>query len=237
VDVQPFVGFANPIVDGNPACPKSSAWGRFRDGPPIGNIRTDSLCPEPKTIDHVRALAIGLKVNPDFAIVSGPQLTKENVIDRLRNPVRIIAFATHGLLNTEALREAGISEPGLLLSKSTVAGVAKNQFLSMSDIELLNIDTDLVVLSACNTAADDGESGGYFSGLARAFFEAGARSILVTNWPVNSASVAQLLAGLAEHWSDVPHVPFVDMLREAMITQRKIAQHPRDWAMFTYVGR
>jgi CHAT domain-containing protein len=200
-------------------------------------MRTDVLCPESKTMDHFRALAIGLKVNPDIAIVSGPQLTKENVTDRLRNPVRVIAFATHGLLNTEALREAGISEPALLLSKSTRAGVTKNEFLSMSDIELLNIDADLVVLSACNTAADDGESGGFFSGLARAFFEAGARSILVTNWPVNSVSVAQLLAVLSERWSSAPNVPLVDILRDAMIVQRKVARTPRDWAMFTYVGR
>jgi CHAT domain-containing protein len=107
----------------------------------------------------------------------------------------------------------------------------------MSDIELLNIDADLVVLSACNTAADDGESGGFFSGLARAFFEAGARSILVTNWPVNSVSVAQLLAVLSERWSSAPNVPLVDILRDAMIVQRKVARTPRDWAMFTYVGR
>jgi CHAT domain-containing protein len=62
----------------------------------------------------------------------------------------------------------------------------------MSEIMELRLDADWIVLSACNTAGDDGSGGGPASGLARAFFYAGARSVLATNWAVHSRSAAAL---------------------------------------------
>ena len=66
--------------------------------------------------------------------------------------------------------------------------------LSASDVVALKLDADRVVLSACNTAAPGVETGTEaLSGLARAFFYAGARALLVSHWYVNSAVTVPLI--------------------------------------------
>ncbi len=64
----------------------------------------------------------------------------------------------------------------------------------------LKLDADWVILSACNTAATDGTPGAEgLSGLAKAFFYAGSRALLVSHWPVSShAAVAITTRMLAE---------------------------------------
>src|SRR5207302_4309917 len=69
---------------------------------------------------------------------------------------------------------------------------AQDAFLDGSEILHLQMNADLVVLSACNTAgpggAGSGGSGESLSGLARAFFFAGTRGLLVTHWSVDDDS-------------------------------------------------
>ena len=60
--------------------------------------------------------------------------------------------------------------------------------LRASDVALLKMNADFVVFSACNTAAGEKAGAEALSGLARAFFYAGARSLLVSNWEVDSES-------------------------------------------------
>ena len=67
--------------------------------------------------------------------------------------------------------------------------------LTASDVVALKLDADWVILSACNTAAPGAETGTEaLSGLARAFFYAGARALLVSHWYVNSAVTVPLIA-------------------------------------------
>ena len=61
---------------------------------------------------------------------------------------------------------------------------------------MLKMNADFVVLSACNTAAGDKPGAEALSGLARAFFYAGARSLIVSNWEVDSESTVALMTGL-----------------------------------------
>ncbi len=58
----------------------------------------------------------------------------------------------------------------------------------------MDLDADAVILSACNSAGPSGPAGESLSGLARAFFYAGARSMLVTHWSVNDQTSAFLVA-------------------------------------------
>src|SRR5262249_18357180 len=66
-------------------------------------------------------------------------------------------------------------------------------YLSASEIAALKLDADWVILSACNTAAGGAPGSEALSGLARAFFYAGARSLLVSHWAVDSASTVKLI--------------------------------------------
>ena len=61
----------------------------------------------------------------------------------------------------------------------------------MEEILALKLDADWVVLSACNTGAGAGAGAEAASGLGRAFFYAGTRALLVTNWSVHSQSARE----------------------------------------------
>ena len=101
----------------------------------------------------------------------------------------ILHFATHGALTGQV---QGAAEPGLILTPpaagTTDARALERDdgYLSASEIAALKLDADWVILSACNTAGGSGENAEALSGLARAFFYAGARALLVSHWEVDS---------------------------------------------------
>jgi CHAT domain-containing protein len=107
---------------------------------------------------------------------------------------RVVAFATHGLTSGEL---KGLAEPALVLTPPAEATTENDGLLTASKIATLKFNADWVVLSACHTAADDGTpDAGRLSGLAKAFFYAGARSLLVWHWPVRSS-----LRAPSQNWS------------------------------------
>ena len=97
---------------------------------------------------------------------------------------RVLAFATHGLVSGEL---SGLGEPALVFTPPETGTEADDGLLTASEIATLELDADWVILSACNTAAADGTPGAEgLSGMAKAFFYAGARALLVSHWAVNS---------------------------------------------------
>lgn len=96
------------------------------------------------------------------------------------------------------------------------------------------------MLSACNTAAGDNRFGGgdAMSGLAEAFFHAGARNMLVTHWQVPSAATTQLMSSLFTTMGAQDGGNASDALRQAqlgLISQSRTA-HPFFWAAFVVMG-
>jgi CHAT domain-containing protein len=104
-------------------------------------------------------------------------------------------------------------------------------------IELLNINANLVVLSACNTGAPDKNGGTALSGLARASFAAGARGVMATNWYIDAAKTRELLTDIAENVKVNNGLRLPDAMQRAMSKRTREGIQPRDWAMFSYVGR
>jgi CHAT domain-containing protein len=101
---------------------------------------------------------------------------------------KIIQFATHGLMSGEL---KGLAEPALVLTPPPAATPDDDGLLTASKIATLSLNADWVVLSACNTAAGDGTADrDGLSGLAKAFFYAGARSV-----PVQSEAAVNLTTG------------------------------------------
>ena len=120
----------------------------------------------------------------------GPAFTVPNVEAADLKDYRILHFATHGLLPTDLPCQA---EPAIVTSTPPSAGSADQALLSTSDVTDLHLDANLVLLSACNSGG--GEAGGEaLSGLARSFFYAGARALMVTQWSVNDQVSAYLVA-------------------------------------------
>jgi CHAT domain-containing protein len=103
--------------------------------------------------------------------------------------------------------------------------------------EVFNLDlpqTDLVVLSACETHLGELSSGDELVGLERAFVRAGSPSLLTTLWPVDDAATAELMKRFYTHLR--AGVPKAEALRLAQMETRKEHLEPYYWAGFMLVG-
>jgi CHAT domain-containing protein len=113
-------------------------------------------------------------------------------------------------------------------------------FLAATEIATLKLDADWVILSACNTAGAQGENAEALSGLARAFFYAGARTILVSHWEVGSDAAVKLtthaFAELKEH-PDIGRAEALRLSMKELIEKGDLSEaHPSQWAPFVIVG-
>ena len=158
-----------------------------------------------------------------------------------------MAFATHGLVPGDL---NGLRQPALALSSPKLTGTGGDGLLTMGEILELKLDADWVVLSACNTAAGNGAGAEAFSGLGRAFFYAGTRALLLSNWPVETTSAKALTTDLFKRQADDPALTRAEALRQAMVglidgagyvdeASGKVVfsyAHPIFWAPFSLVG-
>jgi CHAT domain-containing protein len=90
----------------------------------------------------------------------------------------------------------------------------------------LKLNADFVVLSACNTAAGDKPGAEALSGLARAFFYAGAKSLVVSHWEVDSEATVALMDGLFEALRADPHLSHAEALRMSMLRMLANSKKP-----------
>jgi CHAT domain-containing protein len=154
----------------------------------------------------------------------------------------VVYFATHALVAGEVEKFAKVkAEPALVLSIPEKPLEEDDGLLRASDIALLKMNADFVVLSGCNTAAGDKPGAEALSGLARAFFYAGARSLIVSNWEVDSESTVALMIGLFDALKTNPRLSHAEALRLSMLkmvdnpSKPEWAQ-PKYWAPFIVVG-
>jgi CHAT domain-containing protein len=158
---------------------------------------------------------------------------------------KVVMFATHGLVPGEL---NGLTQPALALSSPDVTGDKDDGLLTMDKVLTLKLDADWVVLSACNTAAGEGAGSEAVSGLGRAFFFAGAKALLVSNWPVDSVASRTLMTDLFKNQQKAQGTSKAELLRQAMLTQidqggmkeganmKYAYAHPLFWAPFVVVG-
>ena len=199
----------------------------------------------PDTGDEIReiAAALGADAQQDVFLqlrANEDQVRKMDLTNR-----RIVMFATHGLVPGEL---NGLGQPALALTAPQLAHIAGDGLLTMEEVLQLKLNADWVVLSACNTAAGDGQGGDAVSGLGRAFFYAGTRALLVTNWPVETTSARALTTELFRRQAADAQLTRAQALRQAMIAlidgpgyvqggkSIYAYAHPLFWAPFALVG-
>ena len=142
----------------------------------------------PDTADELKSIALALQADPSKVLNLGKDANESKVKTTDLSGFKVLAFATHGLVPGEL---NGLTQPALALSAPAVSGVEGDGLLTMEEILALKLDADWVVLSACNTGAGAGAGAEAASGLGRAFFYAGTRALLVTNWSVHSQSATR----------------------------------------------
>jgi CHAT domain-containing protein/tetratricopeptide (TPR) repeat protein len=264
---QPFIGFGNPLLQG-PNRNDRRAWERQSCKMPSKPVRTArrgvrseipkffrggladveevrSQQPLPETTDELCAVAAATGAGEN-AVYLGERFNEGTIKALSANGelgrVRIVHFATHGLLAGQTeMMGAAKAEPALLLTPPSQATEVNDGLLTASEIAQLRLDADWVVLSACNTAAGASDKPGAeaLSGLARAFFYAGARALLVSHWAVNSEATVRLITkAFAELKADAK-LGRAEALRRSMVSLVERGggyDHPANWAPFVVVG-
>lgn len=256
-DRKAFVGFADPwfskaqAEEARQATQVAMRGGKIklRSAPKAApDIETElkQLPRLPETADEVKSVAIALKADVARDVFIGAAASKGRLKQVDLSGYRVVMFATHGLVPGDL---AGLSQPALALTGSEVAPEGGNGLLTMEEILSLKLDADWVVLSACNTASGQGAGAEAISGLGRAFFYAGTRALLVSNWPVETTSAQRLTTDLFARQAADPMLARGEALRQAMLalidgpgpadaSGKPIFSyaHPIFWAAFTLVG-
>jgi CHAT domain-containing protein len=155
---------------------------------------------------------------------------------------RILHFATHALLPAQLRCQ---NEPAIVTSAPPNARDASGTLLTASDVASLDLDANTVILSACNTGGPGNSTGGEsLSGLARSFFFAGARSMLVTHWSINDQTSAILVTDTLDRLVANQDAGLASALRASQLRIIEGAgkglpgylAHPFYWAPFALIG-
>lgn len=232
-----FAGFGDPSLGGSlQVAALSRGVGVMRGGLADG-AQLRALAPLPQTRGELLRLARTLgAVEGSVRLGAGATETAVKAADL--SQTRVLAFATHGLLSGEI---AGLDEPALVLTPPDDPSPADDGLLTASEITDLKLDADWVILSACNTAGAEGPEAEGLSGLARAFLFAGARSILVSHWPVRDDAAARLTTTALARLADGSAKGRAEALQQSMLAlmddpRDPTLAHPSAWAPFVLVG-
>ncbi|MGH8538737.1 MAG: CHAT domain-containing protein [Gammaproteobacteria bacterium] len=201
------------LVVGNPSpMPKILA---YPDEPPM---QLDPLLgSEREAIDVAKILNTEPVINA--------KATKASVISRMAK-ARIIHLATHGILDDIP----GNDMPGAI---ALAPSGSDDGLLTAEEIVNMAFETELVVLSACDTGRGH-ISGDGVIGLSRSVIIAGAPSVIVSLWKVPDAATSVLMTRFYEYLSHGRDKAAA--LRQAMLDTKQSYPKPRDWAAFTLVG-
>ena len=196
------------------------------------------MLPElPETEDELKTIARELKVT-DADLRLGAAASETAVKESNLANYQIVYFATHGLIAGEV---KGVGEPALVLARPQTITALDDGLLTASEVSQLKLNADWVVLAACNTASAEGPGAAALSGLARAFFHAGAKALLVSHWRVGSKVAAKLTIAAFEIKNRNPDIGRAEALRQAMLTVVADTSDPWNaypgfWAPFEVVG-
>jgi CHAT domain-containing protein len=153
----------------------------------------------------------------------------EGVVKKRSHYADIVHFATHGEFN-----DMQPMQSGLLLSKDP----GNDGYLQVHEIFGLNFrNSNLVILSACDTAISKIYSGDDLVGLSRAFIYAGTSTLLATLWSVDDRSTYILINNFYEFWHN-KGFDKIESLRRAQNALKSMPEysHPFYWAPYIIIG-
>jgi CHAT domain-containing protein/Tfp pilus assembly protein PilF len=250
--IKPMTGFGDPLF--NPAqeskgdkrgATKSAsrsvttaAYTDFWQGAGVDRGMLAQALPQlPDTADELNAVAKDLGVAASD-IHLGSDASETTVKRAPLADYRVVYFATHGLVAGDV---KGLAEPSLALSIPKQRTELDDGLLTASEVAQLKLNADWVVLSACNTIAGDTPGAEALSGLARSFFYAGARALLVSHWAVDSEAAARLTISTFDRLKADPQMGRAEALRQAMLfylndTSSPKNAYPAMWGPFALIG-
>jgi CHAT domain-containing protein len=249
---KPMVGFGDPQFDPNAFIKGVSrsagkfaarslttrSYADFFQGGGVDRARlAEDLPPLPETADELKAVAKDLGA-PSSDLHLGKDASETEVKSLPLADYRIVYFATHGLVAGDV---KGLGEPSLALSIPVQPSDLDDGLLTASEVAQLKLNANWVVLSACNTIAGDRPGAEALSGLARAFFYAGARALLVSHWAVSSEAATRLTTSTFDILKANPTIGRAEALRRAELAYLNDTSDPNNaypalWGPFEIVG-
>jgi CHAT domain-containing protein len=258
-----FIGFGDPLfsvdqakledrkmalapVDANKLASRGVPL-RLRNTPKTADVSSAevSMLPRlPDTNEEILEISKVFNVKPERDIFLQKRANLQEVLKVDMSNRKVVMFSTHGLVPGEL---DGLNQPALALTNPEVQNLKGDGLLTVDTILTMKLNADWVVLSACNTAAGEGEGAEALSGLGRAFFFAGARAILVSSWPVDSEASRKLMTDLFKRYVQEKGVSKPRALQQASLhlldegvpddqKAKYTYSHPLFWGPFTMVG-
>jgi CHAT domain-containing protein len=231
---DPLKGFGDPVLNSDGNSLRGLKIVKLYKGQTANTDAVRALPALPETTVELKQIAQLLGAN-DNDLYLREAATETAVKTNDLSSSRVIAFATHGLVAGDLKH---LAEPALVLTPPQKGTPKDDGLLTASEITQLKLDADWIILSACNTAAADTPGAGGLSGLARAFVYAGARSLLVSHWPVETNAAHRLTTGLFDALKANDNITKAEALRQSMLAlaNTKGFEHPALWAPFSVVG-
>ncbi len=247
---RPLVAFADPVFNNRHVASLTTprrararalttrAYTDFWKG--VGVDRTllsQALVALPDTAGEVEAVA--KKLGAPLSDIHLGLDASETTVKRLPlADYRVVYFATHGLVAGDI---KGLGEPSLALTLPRQPSAFDDGLLTASEVAQLKLNADWVVLSACNTIAGGRPGAEALSGLARAFFYAGTRALLVSHWAVASNAAVRLTTAAFNAIKAKPGIGRAEALRRAMLAYLNDRSDPRNaypayWGPFEIIG-
>ncbi|NET61335.1 MAG: tetratricopeptide repeat protein [Symploca sp. SIO2E6] len=179
-------------------------------------------------LPHAETEAVKIAQLLNTQPLTGNNATKAAIVPKLPQ-ARIIHLATHGLLDDFK----GIGTPGAIALAPSGTGEVNDGLLTAGELLNMELNAELVVLSACKTGQGNITSDGVI-GLSRSLVAAGVPSIIVSLWSVPDAPTAELMTRFYQNLAQNNNK--AQALRQAMLDTMK--EHPNlwDWAAFTLIG-
>ena len=228
-----FLGFGDPdFKSSNQTVSKKIDYTKLmaRGIANADEIRKMSSLPE--TADELAYIANIFKKNSKLYL--GKDFNEKKLKSLDMSNYKFISFATHAVVANQI---NNIAEPGLILTPPKKSTKDNDGILTVSEIEKLNLKSDIVILSACNTASEDGTPNGEgLSGLASAFFHAGTKSMLVTHWDVETNSAVKLTTGTFDKYNKTINLSTALQKTKLEMINNDETSHPFFWAPFTLIG-
>jgi len=161
-----------------------------------------------------------------FGTEASEKLVKQKAAD-----YAILHFAVHGVLDNRrpVLSSLAFSEDG---------DSVENNFWQAHEISKMDLNANLVVLSACETGYGRFEQGNGIASLARSFMYAGAPALIVSLWQVNDYATAVIMENMYKNLA--AGQPKDEALRQAKLQYVDmavgVAGHPAYWSPFIQIG-
>jgi len=222
-----FIGFANPIYNKSLDFSSNLKKGILRSSENTSeSIKKlySSLSPLEETEDEIK---FGSEFFNKSKIFIKEDASIKNFFSLNNKSTKILSIATHAIEKNSEI----FLEPALVLSFDEKE---KNYgLLTTSDITSINLDAELVILSACSTASSGLDSNLMYSGLARAFMTIGVENLIISRWPVDSYFTTEFMKMF---YSNLDGSNYSEAFHKAQKEIKKSYPDPYYWASFIFLG-